>query len=62
MKSLLLSYGKNYIKNSYVEILNKLIYLKKQLHELKMSKENDIKDHINNFNMYISFVKYRSQN
>ena len=42
--------------------LTNRLYMKKQLYELKMSEETDVRDHINNFNMYKSVVKYRSQN
>ena len=34
--------------------LNDILYLKKQLYGLKMSKRSDIRDHINQFNIYIT--------
>ena len=34
--------------------LTNRLYMKKQLYELKMSEETDVRDHINNFNKYIT--------
>ena len=34
--------------------LTNRLYMKKQLYELKMSKETDVRDHINNFTKCIT--------
>lgn len=41
-------------ENLYVEIPNKQITFEKQLYELKVDKETNVRDPINKFNKYIT--------